>query len=125
MVTIVARQAAAKTKVVAIWMIITAALLRFGYRSVAISAALGMSLESRDNTGRSNLSGLPWQLLSRGDPSYRHSPHCKLHQIPSSANSLAAASSIKCPCSTHLTPAATACRIARDVVRSRARSTER
>jgi hypothetical protein len=93
MVAIVARKAAAKTKVVAIWMILTTALLRYGYRSVAMSAALGMSLESRDNTGRPNLSGLPWQLLSRGDPSYRHSPHCKLHPIPSSA-SLAAGAQI-------------------------------
>ena len=59
MVAIVPRQAATKTKVVAIWMIITTALLGYGYRSVAMSAALVMSPESRDNTGCPNLSGLP------------------------------------------------------------------
>ena len=72
MVAIVARHAVAKPTVVAIWMIIINALLCDGYRSVAMSAALGMSLESRDNTGRPNLGGLPWQLLSHGDLSYRH-----------------------------------------------------
>ena len=74
-VAIVVRQAAAKTKVVAICTIIATALLRYGYRSVAMSAALGMSLESRDNTGCPNLSGLPWQLASPGDPPYQHIPH--------------------------------------------------
>jgi hypothetical protein len=67
-VATVARQAAAKPKVVAIWMIITIALLRFGYRSVAISATPGMSLESRDNPGRPNVSRLPWHRLWRGGP---------------------------------------------------------
>jgi hypothetical protein len=57
-VAIAARQPAAIAKVIAVLMIITVALpsLLTSLSSVAISAALEMSQESRDDTGRPNLS---------------------------------------------------------------------
>lgn len=58
MVAIAARQAAANANVIIVLMIITVALpsLLTSLRSVAISAALEMSQESREDTGRPNLS---------------------------------------------------------------------